>query len=163
MKARILIVAALGLMAVAAAPPGKPATASDSDALQGTWCLAAVEVNKQTIPLENLKDGNTVLVGTLVVKGDNYTFHLGKSRLELTFRMDPSKTPRAIDLTVVEGQLKGQTYHGIYKLEGDTYTICRPTLPDKARPTEFATRPDSGLMLVVWKREKAATPPGPKK
>jgi uncharacterized protein (TIGR03067 family) len=66
--------------------------------------------------------------------------------------MDPGKTPKAIDLTVTEGPQKGQTFHGIYKLEGDTYSVCPNVEPGKDRPTEFATRPDSGLMLVVWKR-----------
>ena len=114
------------------------------------------EVNKQAIPLENLKDGNVVLVARLVIAGEAYSFRLGKSRLELTFKVDPSKKPRAIDLTVAEGPEKGKTYHGIYKLEGDTYTICRNVEPGKERPGEFVTRPDSGLMLVVWKRDKAA-------
>ena len=139
-----------------------PAT-TDKDALQGTWLLASVEVNKEAIPLEKLKDGNVVLVGTLVIKGDSYTFHIGKNRLEITFKVDPGKQPRAIDLTVIEGPQKGQTYHGIYKLVRDTYTICRNVEPGKERPTEFVTKPNSGLMLVVWKRDKSAGPPGPDK
>ncbi len=97
--------------------------------------------------VENLKQ-----FGTLKAMGDSYTFRLGDVRLALTFAMDPSKSPRTIDLTVTEGPQKGQTLNGIYKLEGDMYTICRNAEPWKDRPTQFATRPDSGLMLVVWKR-----------
>jgi len=162
MKLRILIVAAASLLAAAGARAEGPAT-TDKDALQGTWRLTSVEVNKEAIPLENLKEGNVVVVGTLVVKGDSYAFHLGNNRLEIIFKVDPAKRPRAIDLTVSEGPQKGQTYHGIYKLESDTYTICRNVEPGKERPTEFVTKPKSGLMLVVWKRDKSAGPPRPEK
>ena len=81
---------------------------------------------------------------------------LAETRLELTYSLDASKSPRTVDLTVVEGSDKGKTYRGIYTLEEDRYKICRTTLPDKDRPTEFGTGPKSGLMMVVWKREKSA-------
>ncbi len=148
MTRHLLLGLAAGL-ALASAPAAAP---NDHDRLQGAWRLTAVEVNGQAIALENLKSGGKVLVGTLTVAGDSYTFRLGDVRLALTFAMDQSKSPRTIDLTVAEGPQKGQTLHGIYKLEGDTYTICRNVEPGKDRPTQFATRPDSGLMLVVWKR-----------
>ena len=72
----------------------------------------------------------------------------------MTCRLHPGQRPKAIDLTLAAGPDKGKTFLGIYKLEGDTYTICRPVAPGKERPTAFATRPGSGLMLVVWKRQK---------
>ncbi len=159
MKLQVLIAAAAGLLIVTGARAADPAKA-DSNALQGTWRLASVEVNKEVIPLENLNDGYVVLVGTLVIKADSYTFHLGKNQLEFTFKLDPAKQPHAIDLVALAGQDKGKTYHGIYKIEGDTYTICRNVEPGKERPAEFATKPKSGLMLVVWKREVTPAVPG---
>jgi uncharacterized protein (TIGR03067 family) len=69
--------------------------------------------------------------------------------------MDETKTLKTIDMTIVAGKEKGKVYHGIYRLDGDMYTICRNFEPNKDRPTEFATKADSGLMLVVWKRVKA--------
>jgi uncharacterized protein (TIGR03067 family) len=159
MRTRVAIVAALALLAVVAVRAGGP-TKADKDALQGTWCLTSVEINQQPIPLEKLKEGNTLLVGTLDIKGDAYSFRLGKTRLEFTFKVDPSAKPRAIDLTAADGPQKGQVYHGIYKLDGDTYTVCRNVAPGKERPAEFVTRPDSGLMLTVWTREKSSAAPG---
>jgi hypothetical protein len=43
---------------------------------------------------------------------------------------------------------------GIYKLEGDTITLCRTTEGgDIDRPSEFKTTSEEGI-LVVWKRAK---------
>jgi uncharacterized protein (TIGR03067 family) len=160
MNVRVALVAAMVLLTVAAAWARGPAT-TDKDALQGTWRLASAEVNKQAIPLDKLKEGNVVIVGILTIKGDAYSFRLGKTRLEFTFKVDPSAKPRAIDLTACEGPQKGKTYHGIYKVEGDTYTICRNVEPGKERPGDFVTRPGSGLMLTVWTRDKSPAASGP--
>jgi uncharacterized protein (TIGR03067 family) len=153
MTHQVLLGMATSLL-LAAAPPEKVTSGSDSEKLQGTWLLVSVEINKQPIPLEDLKSGKTVVTAQLVVKGESYLFTLGEERLEMTFKMDPTKTPKAIDMTIVAGPEKGKVHHGIYKLEGDTFTICRYFEPDKDRPTEFGTKPDSGLMLVVWKHCK---------
>src|SRR5262249_61256368 len=132
------------------------------DALQGTWRLVSLELNKQVYPAKDLKDGDKPLVVKLVIKGDGYSCDVGKNRLEITYKLDPAKQPGAIDLTVTEGPEKGKTYHGIYKVQGDTYTICRNVKPGQDRPTEFGTRTGSGLMMTVWKREKltSASAPG---
>jgi uncharacterized protein (TIGR03067 family) len=144
---------ALGAVLLLAAAPHAQQAKSDRDRLQGTWQLAAVEVNQKPFSLKNLKEGEDVMAGTLVVKGERCSFRLGsKGRLELTCKLSPGATPKAIDLTVTEGPQKGKTYRGIYRLEGGTYTVCRNVEPGKARPTEFRTTPGSGLMLVVWKR-----------
>jgi uncharacterized protein (TIGR03067 family) len=151
---RTLLLALGATLLLAAAPRGQQAR-TDADRLQGTWQLAAVEVNQKPIPMASLKEGDTPVVGRLVIKGESYSFLLGKARLELTYKLRPGEKPKAIDLTVTDGPEKGKTYHGIYRLRGDTYTICRPVEPGKERPTAFATTPDSGLMLVVWKRVPA--------
>jgi uncharacterized protein (TIGR03067 family) len=162
MNVRVAIVAALALLGVAAARAGGPAT-TDKDALQGRWRLTSAEINKQVIPRKKLKDGDVGMVGTLTIKGDCYSFRMGKTRLEFTFKVNASTKPRAIDLTVSEGPQKGQTYHGIYKVEGNTYTICRSVEPGKQRPDEFVTRPGSGLMLTRWTRESPSASAAPKK
>jgi uncharacterized protein (TIGR03067 family) len=147
MRRLFLPVLAAGLLLAAAAFADEAKT--DGAALQGTWRLASLEVDGRPIAVQDM-----VPHARLVISGTKYAFTLDDTRLELTPKLDPAKKPKAIDLTVAEGPQKGQTFHGIYKLEGDTYTVCRSTDPGQARPTAFATKPKSGLMLVVWKRDK---------
>jgi uncharacterized protein (TIGR03067 family) len=156
MKLRVVLAVA-ALFTLAAASAADPVK-SDQAALQGTWRLFSVEINKEPIPLEDLKEGDKVMPVTLVVKGDSYVCHLGKQSLDLTFKMDPGKTPKTIDMTFVSGPEKDKVLHGIYKLDADTYTVCRHVDPDQPRPTVFETKKDSGLMLVVWKRAGPAIP-----
>jgi uncharacterized protein (TIGR03067 family) len=148
MKLRYLALVTAGLLVAADAPrqgPGGP----DYDQLQGAWGLVSVEVNGQPVAVEKLTGAR------LDVRGELYGFRLGKTVLEMTYRLHPGQAPKAIDLTLAAGPDKGKTFFGIYKLEGDTYTICRPVEHGKERPTAFATKPGSGLLLVVWKRQKA--------
>ena len=57
-------------------------------------------------------------------------------------------------MTFTDGDQKGKTVKGIYKVNGDDLTICRGLTEMEARPTEFAAPVDSGLLLVTWKRSK---------
>jgi uncharacterized protein (TIGR03067 family) len=155
---RTFLLALGATLLLAAAPRGEQQARqprTEADRLQGTWQLFSVEINHNPIPLDSLKEDNAPVVGRLVVKGKSYSFRMGKTRLELAYHLRPGERPRAIDLTLTDGPQKGQTYYGIYRLRGNTYTVCRPVEPGKSRPTAFATSPDSGLMLVVWKRVPA--------
>jgi uncharacterized protein (TIGR03067 family) len=114
--------------------------------LEGDWQLQSVEINTQALPEDKLQSGR------LVVRGERYSLTLDQSRVEMTLKLLAGTRPSAMDLTVAEGEDKGKTFHAIYKLEGNTLTVCRSIHPDQPRPSEFGTKPDTGLMLVVWKR-----------
>jgi uncharacterized protein (TIGR03067 family) len=141
----LLLLLGTGLVP-AAEPASKGGATGDSAKLQGTWSIVSVEINGLPLDAEKLKDAR------LSIQGNRYSFRLEDTRLEFTFKVDASKSPKAIDLMVVEGSLKGKVFPGIYKLENGGYTICRATVPGKDRPTIFAAPANSGLMLVVWKR-----------
>jgi len=128
------------------ADPGSRNSAKDDAAqLQGTWAIVSVDIDGRHLAMDAIKSA------TLSVRGTQYSFRLDQTAWELTFKVDPSKTPKAIDLRVVKGPEQGKVYHGIYKIDNDLYTICRTTVPGKERPHEFATRAESGLMIVVWR------------
>ena len=116
--------------------------------LQGGWSMVLLFVAGRKPPPKQAKRGE------LVVEDDVYRSKLGATVETSTFKIDPAKSPKAIDFTYTTGFLKGKTFKGIYKIEGDDLTICRGLSPDTERPDEFAAPVDSGLVLVVWKRSK---------
>jgi uncharacterized protein (TIGR03067 family) len=139
MKLAATAIAVVGVFLFADPPEGE-----DAEKLQGTWTMASFEVNGDPVPEEQLKTGK------LVVKGDQYTPMLGDNSLTYTFKLDPTKNPKTIDFKPQDGG----TLKGIYELDGDTFKTCRPLLPGEDRPTEFSSKADSGLLVVVWKRQK---------
>ena len=78
--------------------------------------------------------------------------------LRYSFKLDPTKTPATIDMTVTEaGNAKdneqvGKTLHGIYALDGDNLKLC--TDPN-VRPTTFDTKGKGrDTVLTMLKRQK---------
>jgi uncharacterized protein (TIGR03067 family) len=139
-----------GLLVVACAwgagPPG-----GDPKGLQGYWVLESLEINGQTIEIDALKIDEKPLAPRLTVKGERYTLYLADKPYAMLYRVELEYSPRRITLTILEAPNKGKAFHGIYKIEGDRFTICRPLDPDRPRPKVFATAPNSGLIMGTWK------------
>jgi uncharacterized protein (TIGR03067 family) len=136
---------------------GQPRTVdvkNDLEKLQGSWAMVLFFVNGEEVPADQVK------AGELLIDEDEYRPRLGASVETAILHLSSSRSPRAIDFTYTTGFQKGKTSRGIYKLDGDTLTICRAQRAEKDRPTEFAAPAGSGLILVVWKR--ANTPSGEK-
>jgi uncharacterized protein (TIGR03067 family) len=128
-----------------AAGPG-----NDLDRLQGRWVMVSLEINGEPVSEDQVASGK------LIVEGNRYTpTYAGKAYPE-TCALDPDKMPRAIDFTYIDGPREGETVKGIYKLEGDRYVMCRALKAEDGRPRDFATKAESGLALVIWKRDSPA-------
>ena len=86
-------------------------------------------------------------------------FHIqskdGKPLYAGTVRVNPSAKPAAIDFENTEGVAKGKAWKGIYRLDGDTLTICdnEPNLAER-RPTVFEAKSGSGYVLITFRRAK---------
>src|SRR5437763_14240052 len=115
---------------------------------QGTWTFESSEAGGQKLPADQLKG----LV--LTFEGAKHTVKNGTEVVQVgTQTIDPSKSPKAIDVTLTDGPMKGAVLLGIYELDGDTLKVCFDT-GGKKRPTEFKSPPGSETFVNVHKRAK---------
>jgi uncharacterized protein (TIGR03067 family) len=70
-----------------------------------------------------------------------------------TQKIDPSKSPKTIDVTMIEGPDKGKVMLGIYEIDEDTLRACFDP-QGKKRPTEFKSAAGSMNFVNVHKRVK---------
>ena len=146
MRGIALLALGVGLLSSAEEPPGSGAKQT-LDALQGRWTMVSFEVNGESLPEEQVK------TGSLVVEQDLYKPTLGERRASFSIQLDPAPDPKAIDFTFTEGPEKGKAALGIYELTADTYKVCIG-MAGKPRPKAFVSKPGSGHVLEVLKREK---------
>jgi uncharacterized protein (TIGR03067 family) len=73
-------------------------------------------------------------------------------------RLDPSRTPKRIDMLLTSGQARGRTVKGILDVNGDVLRICY-ALPGRPRPTTFRSGPGSGNRLLILRRVQTAARP----
>lgn len=153
MPARLSVaLAGFFLAAVVAYADDKPdAAAADLKAMVGKWKIEKAESGGEDItPL--VKDAKFEILG-----GGKYTLELtGAEKDSGTFTVDPSKSPKEIDVKPTAGPLKGKTMKAIYKIDGDAMTICyqHDLEGGKPRPEKFETKGAPTLVLIVYKRAK---------
>ena len=115
---------------------------------QGAWTFESVEGGGKEQPAAEFK-GMTV-----TFEGDKYTVKKGAEVIQVgTQKLDPSKSPKTIDVTVTEGLSKGAVMLGIYEISGDTLKVCFDP-EGKKRPTEFKSASGSQTFVSVHKRVK---------
>jgi uncharacterized protein (TIGR03067 family) len=115
---------------------------------QGSWTIESSETGGKAIPPGELK-------GLIVIfEGDKHTVKKGDEVIQVgTQKLDPSKSPKAIDVTMTVGPNKGAVMLGIYEIDGDTLKVCFDP-QGKKRPTEFKSPPGSENFVNVHKRAK---------
>src|SRR5262245_6981370 len=98
-----------GLLLSSCPAADKDDAKKDREALQGTWKIVASETGGKD-QTEEAKDH------LLVFEGDTFALKKGDEvGLKGTFKLDPSKKPTAIDITITEGGRegdKGKVLHG---------------------------------------------------
>jgi uncharacterized protein (TIGR03067 family) len=151
---RIALVTLLGAL-VLTASGGTGARADDKAEVekelkkfQGTWTFESSEAGGKGLPAGELKG----LV--LTFEGDKHTVKKGLEVIQVgTQKLDPSQSPKAIDVTMTEGLNKGAVMLGIYEIDGDTLRVCFDE-KGKKRPTEFKSPAGSETFVNVHKRAK---------
>jgi RNA polymerase sigma factor (sigma-70 family) len=177
MAAGLLLAAAAGPMAFSGTPPqpppGKetpaaksteraatPGARGEATELEGEWEMVACERDggPQDPALEDLH-----LIfrgGELLCRADGDKNRVMKAKIKL----DPRRSPKAIDLTMADGRGKEVASAGIYALEGDRLRLCFPqgTTNSARRPRAFKTESGDGLVLMVLERFRPGRrPSGP--
>jgi uncharacterized protein (TIGR03067 family) len=120
---------------------------SELKRFEAKWRFVSIEIEGRPVPEEAFKEDS------LVLKGKKYTMTVHGRSTSGAFKIDPTVTPKAIDITITDGPSKDKTAKGIYELEGDTQKIC-VAAPGQPRPTEFISKPDSGSVIQVLRRER---------
>lgn len=115
--------------------------------MNGTWKPVTAELAGEQWSKEILDSMK------LIVKDGNYTVRVGEGSDEGTVKHDPAKSPKTMDITGTKGPNEGKTFLAIYELKGDELRVCYD-LSGKSRPAEFATKPDTQLFLVKYRRAK---------
>src|SRR5262245_20635958 len=113
MKAHI----GLALLATALVAADKPdeAIKKEKEKLEGIWVAESVTVKGKA---------NDKLKGaTFNFSGDKVKMEFAGTKQEGTYSIDPTKSPKHIDLTFVRDGRKDLD-RGIYQLDGDTLKLC---------------------------------------
>jgi uncharacterized protein (TIGR03067 family) len=136
----------IGLTLVVGAPAAKEKPKKDPPGPVGRWTVesatfAGMPLPKPELTISFTADGK---YETRAAGGD--------AKIGGTFTLDPKKDPPEMDLTDPGQANPGKVSAAIYKIDGDTLTICSST--DGERPRAFDAAAGSKFVLLVLKRTK---------
>ena len=119
---------------------------ADASNLNGTWVLVRGEQDGKPLPQDTIQGIK------MVMDGDKHTLIVGNEKMVSTHHLDPTTKPKSIDAKASDGPYKDKTLLGIYRIEGDEFTVCFAA-PGKERPKNFTTKTGTGTFVHVWKRQ----------
>ena len=133
---------------------GKKDSASGGASLEGTYLLTGMEMGGEKFPddlISKGEEGNR----TIRITGDTIIAMKDGKEDPATYTTDKSKNPPHINMAGKKGGGQEEKMYGIYKLEGDTLTICM-TESDKAedRPKEFKTEKNGKSVMMTLTKKK---------
>lgn len=133
--------------------PGNPPKGGDKEAFVGTWEVETWEVNgsKLSLPEQTAKARYTF------DKNGGVRFGGGLNGPEMSgaFTLDPSATPKTIDIRVKPTPSVEETREGVYEVSGDTLRMSFSSIPIGARPKDL----QGGLQVVVMVLKRVADEP----
>jgi uncharacterized protein (TIGR03067 family) len=149
-----LLIAAAGLVGLTASTGGASADAlqqakESTGSLGGAWEVVSAERDGKELG-GDFKGTKWVFTATTLAAR-----FPGEGEVKFAYEARQVDKLGTIDLEVVESARDGgpgkRVYRGIYSVEGDTLKICY-AVTGAARPTQFATKKDSGNTYFVLKR-----------
>src|SRR5262249_47534296 len=128
MRQRILMLVTVGLLVAGDAPQKEKGT-REMKHLQGTWKVVQAK-----------RDGEMVAAlkgGTVTLEGNKFTSKTGETILgQGTWKVDPGRKPKTIDIEYTQGPEKGKKVLGICHLTKGTWILALGP-PGKERPSSF--------------------------
>jgi uncharacterized protein (TIGR03067 family) len=151
MRAACILIFVTGVAGFAGDPPAAPLKAVEGECALVAFDGKGLKVNKADLKKLPLARRDAT------VTADAITAEFAGKRETRTYKVDNTKSPAHIDLTLAAGG-KTETSYGIYKVEGGVLTICASE-EDKAdaRPTEFKAGKGVYLMTVRKRGELEGT------
>jgi uncharacterized protein (TIGR03067 family) len=126
--------------------PDTPAIQAELHRFEGSWSYASIVRDGKPVPEDDLK------AKRLLLKGDRFTATEPKATHQGKYTVNPIVTPCTIDITFTAGPRIGEMIQGIYELTADTCRVCM-RIDGQPRPTSLESKPGSGVILEVLKRE----------
>ena len=126
----------------------KPDANAEFKALVGNYRVAKAELGGK-----DLTEALKVLQFDITGPG-KYTAQHGAEKDAGTFAVDSAKTPKEMDVKATGGPQKGKTVKAIYKLDGDTLTVCYDHDKPDNRPAKFESKEGTTVLLITYQREK---------
>jgi uncharacterized protein (TIGR03067 family) len=124
--------------------PEPKTTAADLKALEGTWEVVTYEMNGKEAP-------ETSRVKKIVISAGKIDLY-ERGKPDFPIKVDPAKTPKAIDVYII-GAMKFKAHvKGIYELKKDELRICLPLSMEADRPAKFSS--EEFRRLYVLRRAK---------
>jgi uncharacterized protein (TIGR03067 family) len=125
------------------------------EALQGKWKTVAGEVAGQPFPNDGVPAFSMVIAANGKATGQT-----PQEEFQFTITLDPRHNPKTIDNLHESGEQKGKRQYGIYKLEGDKFTVCVTPRgsPEADRPKEFTTKGTTNVVFVFERVKDAKKP-----
>jgi uncharacterized protein (TIGR03067 family) len=120
-------------------------------ALQGKWKTVGLEAGGKPLPKKEVIDF------TFIVGADGKSIgKMPKGEYQANIRVDPNKDPKTIDNAHKTGVHKGKKQFGIYKLEGDKWTVCMtaPGAQESDRPKSFDTKGTRNVVFIFERVKK---------
>ena len=107
----------------------KKAVQDELEHFEASWKFVSIDVEGNSVPAERFQEDR------LILKGKEFTSTVQGNTTHGTFKINPTASPKTIDITFTDGPGKDNTQKGIYELDGDKQKICWAAPGNLGRPS----------------------------
>jgi uncharacterized protein (TIGR03067 family) len=144
----VLLIVSLATRAFAQTPAEQ--LRHEEKKLAGLWNVIGAEADGKKM------SGQQVPHLKLTFKDGRFSVQMDQEKpQEGTYKIDPSKRPKTIDISRTSGPNNGKQQLGIYELMGNSLKICACETGND-RPTTFDTTDKPGYTVLILRRSPEA-------